>query len=104
MTIRLARLWACAASLAVCFGSLSALADAAIGQVKTAKGDVKVLHNGATQPLRIGDHVFQSDTITTAKDSAVGITFLDNSMMSLGPASQLALDQFRFDTTTHGGI
>ena len=37
-------------------------------------------------------------------DGAVGITFLDNSMMSLGPDSTLALDQFRFDSTTHDGV
>ena len=84
--------------------ALSAAADDAIGQVKTKMGDVKVLRHGVSQPLSIGDHLFQSDTISTAKGASVGITFADNSMMSLGPGSQLALDQFRFDTTTHAGV
>jgi len=82
----------------------AAYADDAIGQVKTKIGDVKVLRHGIPQPLSVGDHVFQSDTISTAKGASVGITFVDNSMMSLGPVSQLALDQFRFDTTTHAGV
>ena len=34
----------------------------------------------------------------------MGITFADNSMMSLGPNSRLSLDRFRFNTTTHAGI
>jgi len=82
----------------------AAYADDAIGQVKTKIGDVKILRHGVPQPLSVGDHVFQSDTISTAKGASVGITFVDNSMMSLGPVSQFALDQFRFDTTTHAGV
>src|SRR5277367_42923 len=91
-------------ALAVSFTAFSASAEDAIGQIKTKMGDVKVLRHGAAQPLAVGDHVFQSDTISTAKGASVGITFVDNSMMSLGPSSQLALDQFQFDTTTHAGV
>jgi hypothetical protein len=66
-------------------------------------GPVTVERAGAAQPLAVGDHVFQSDIVATAAGGTVGITFADNSMMSLGPDSRLALDQFRFDTTTHEG-
>ena len=93
-----------AVTLALSVPAFPAQADDAIGQIKTRMGDVKVLRHGVPQPLSVGDHVFQSDTITTAKGASVGITFVDNSMMSLGPGSQLALDQFRFDTTTHAGV
>lgn len=95
---------ALAAALAIICTASAGHADDVIGQVKTKMGDVKVLRHGASQPLSVGDHLYQSDTITTAKGASVGITFVDNSMMSLGPASQLALDQFRFDTTTHAGV
>jgi len=75
-----------------------------IGQVKTAAGEVTVLRAGATSKLGIGDHVYQSDVVATGHDGTVGITFADNSMMSLGPDSRLSLDQFSFDTTTHAGV
>ncbi|HEX4028666.1 MAG TPA: FecR domain-containing protein [Rhizomicrobium sp.] len=106
MMITPSRILGLAVALAVGFAAFSAQAEDAIGQVKTAKGDVKVLRHGATQSqaLAVGDHVFQSDTISTAKGASVGITFMDNSMISLGPGSQLALDQFQFDTTTHAGV
>jgi hypothetical protein len=75
-----------------------------IGQVKTADGPVTVERGGASQPVAIGDHVFQSDVVVTGASGSVGITFVDNSMMSLGPDSRLALDKFQFDTTTHDGV
>jgi hypothetical protein len=104
MMITPSRFLGLAVGLAIGFAAFSARADDAIGQIKTAKGDVKVLRHGAVQPLAVGDHVFQTDTVSTAKGASVGITFVDNSMMSLGPSSQLALDQFQFDTTTHAGV
>lgn len=81
-----------------------ALAEVPIGQIKTQTGTVTVERPGVSKPATIGDHVFQSDTIVTAAGGTVGITFLDNSMMSLGPRSRLSLDQFNFDMTTHNGI
>jgi hypothetical protein len=74
-----------------------------IGEVKNADGPVTVERGGSSQPIALGDHVFQSDVIVTAAGGSVGITFIDNSMMSLGPDSRLVLDNFRFDTTTHEG-
>lgn len=74
-----------------------------IGQVKTAAGTVAIERDGASHPAAAGDRVQQSDVVTTGADGTVGITFQDNSMMSLGPDSSLALDTFRFDTTTHDG-
>lgn len=80
-----------------------AYADNGIGQVKTASGAVAIERNGASLPTRPGDRVFQSDAIVTGHDGSVGITFADNSMMSLGPDSRLVLDKFRFDEKTHDG-
>jgi hypothetical protein len=90
-------------ALLVALMSSTAWAADPIGQVKTAAGPVTVERAGTSQPVAIGDHVFQADTIVTAAAGSVGITFADNSMMSLGPESRLVLDQFRFDTTTHEG-
>ena len=83
---------------------LPAYADDPIGQIKTLSGTVTVTRGGASIKAGIGDHVMQSDEIVTGSDGAVGITFADNSMMSLGPSSKLDLDQFQFDTTTHAGV
>jgi hypothetical protein len=83
--------------------ALPAWAAEPIGQIKSASGVVAIERDGTRQPAAVGDRVQQSDVVTTGPDGAVGITFQDNSMMSLGPDSALALDQFRFDSTTHDG-
>jgi len=81
-----------------------ATAEGAIGRIKTASGEVTVVRGGASQKVAPGDGVYQSDAFATGPDGSLGITFTDNSMMSLGPDSKLTLDQFRFDTTTHEGV
>ena len=91
-------------ALILAFVPLTARADEPIGQIKTETGTVMLERGGKTLAVAIGDHVFQADTIVTAPDGTVGITFEDNSMMSLGPDSRLALDQFRFNTTTQDGV
>jgi len=99
----LIRLALIALSLATSIAA-QATAEDTIGQVKTASGEVTVLRGGVSQKVGPGDRVFQADVFATGSDGAVGITFADNSMLSLGPDSQLSLDQFRFDTTTHEGV
>lgn len=77
--------------------------DQPIGQIKTAAGSVTIEHGGAGKPGAPGDRVFASDLVRTGTDGSVGITFADSSMMSLGPSSELRLDSFAFDQTTHEG-
>ena len=43
------------------------------------------------------------DKVVTGTDGTVGITFADNSLLSVGPDSRFAIDRFVFDTTTHAG-
>jgi len=68
-----------------------------IGMVKTLKGQVFVTHAGARESARIGEKVYQNDTVETGEDGAIGITFVDNTTISLGPQSQIALTSFVFD-------
>ena len=90
-------------SLSVLLFSLVATASDDIGQVKTITGDAVVIRNGESQPLKAGDFLQQKDVIVTSQDSAVGITFIDNTRYSTGPNTRLALKRFRFDSTTHNG-
>src|SRR5262245_40026584 len=99
-----AKLSGCAFSLVALLASSAAFADVPIGQIKTGTGNITVERAGAAKPIQVGERVFKSDTIVTAAGASVGITFIDNSMMSLGPSSRLSLDEFEFDTTTQKGI
>jgi hypothetical protein len=44
-----------------------------------------------------------SDTLVTGADGALGVTFLDNTMVSAGPSSVLEIERYNFNSTTHAG-
>lgn len=73
------------------------------GHVKVAKGAVQIERAGQKAPAIVGAAVQAGDVVTTGADGSVGITFLDNSLLSAGPNSVLAIDRFAFDSTTHQG-
>ena len=66
------------------------------GRVCTVEGPDSVV-------AKAGMKVFAADVIKTGADGSVGITFLDNSLISTGPNSVFAIDQYAFDSTTHVG-
>ena len=74
-----------------------------IGQIKTVSGTVHVEREGKQLTATPGMNVRQSDRLVTGADGAVGVTFLDNSLLSAGPSTELAIDRYSFDTTTHAG-
>ena len=74
-----------------------------IGQIKTVHGSVHVERAGERLTAVPGMHVRQADKLVTGADGTVGVTFLDNSLLSAGPGSVLAIDRYSFDTTTHAG-
>lgn len=75
----------------------------AIGRIKISTGDVRIEHQGQSNEAVVGKTVYQNDRIITGANSSVGISFVDNSMLSAGSNSVLSLDTFNFDTTTHEG-
>lgn len=91
-----------ALALVVC-GVQQSRAAEAIGLVKTTKGAVNIDRAGQKLSAAPGAPLYQSDTILTGEDGAVGMTFIDNSRLSLSANSALALETFRFNTTTHEG-
>lgn len=73
------------------------------GHIKVSRGAVQIERAGQTAPATVGAAVQTGDVVTTGTDGSVGITFLDNSLLSAGPNSVLAIDRFAFDSTTHQG-
>ena len=74
-----------------------------VGLVKVSKGNVQIERNGAKVAAPVGASVQASDVIMTGADGSAGITFTDNSLVSVGPNTVFATDKYRFDSTTHAG-
>ena len=73
------------------------------GQIKVAKGSAFVQRDGQKLAASAGMKVQSADVLVTGADGSIGVTFLDNSLVSTGPNSVFAIDQYRFDGTTHEG-
>ncbi len=74
-----------------------ALSAVTIGHVHTLKG--KAVISRGTQPdlpVSIGAAVNQGDLIRTLKGSAVGIVFTDDTVITLGPNSELVVKDYDF--------
>jgi hypothetical protein len=74
-----------------------------IGQIKIAKGAVTIERAGNAIPGAVGTRLQASDVVKTGRDGSVGITMTDNSLLSAGPNSVLALDRYDFDEVTSEG-
>jgi hypothetical protein len=88
---------------AVLLGFATAGLAADAGEIKTATGAVHLERDGKKLPVKIGMAVKQADTLITGANGSAGITFTDNSLLSVGPNSVLAIEKYAFDSTTHAG-
>lgn len=90
-----------AALVALALPPAARAADA--GRIKVSRGAAWIERAGARQPAQVGTTVQEADVIATGPDGAVGITFADDSRLSIGPNSALVIERFTFDPTTHRG-
>ena len=74
-----------------------------IGTIKVAKGSVEIQRGASKLPAQVGVGLQTSDVVITGADGSAGITFTDNSLVSVGPNSVFAIDKYSFDSTTHAG-
>ena len=87
----------------LCLASLDAARADDIGRVKVSKGQVAIERGGAALPAPVGTRLRAADVVTTGSDGSVGITMNDDSLLSAGSNSRLALDRFVHDPATNQG-
>jgi hypothetical protein len=88
---------------AILLGFTAAALAADVGEIKILKGAAHLERGKERLPLRVGMPVQETDKVVTGDDGTVGITFADNSLLSVGPNSVFAIDRYVFDSTTHAG-
>jgi len=88
---------ALAASFALLLGSAAAQEDRRIGTVKTLRGEARIVGAAGAIPAEIGSALRQNDVLETGKDGALGVTFIDNTTLSLGANSRITLTKVVFD-------
>jgi hypothetical protein len=83
--------------------ALPVLASTDVGVVKVSQGPVQIERDGKSVPASVGMAVRASDTLRTGANGSAGVTFADNSLVSVGPNTVFSIDKYRFDSTTHAG-
>jgi hypothetical protein len=90
--------WAFGFVLAMLFASaVGAEQTERIGQIRTLTGSGSIQRNGAALPAAVGVAIHRGDLIRTGKPGALGIVLIDDTTISLGPGSELALTEYAFD-------
>jgi hypothetical protein len=86
-------------SAVLVLGSLPfAVADSEyIGVIKSVKPIVSVIRQGSVVPAAANMKLMAKDELRTGTDGAVGIVLNDDTVLSLGPDSDIVIEDFAFD-------
>ena len=71
-------------------------ADNPVGNVKTLKGQASIIRNRSAIEAKTGAELFQNDSLKTGADGSMSVVFRDDTLISVGPNSELAINEFRF--------
>lgn len=67
-----------------------------IGIVRNSSGAATIQRGGEVIPAAAGTRLFPGDALVTGPDGSMGVILRDNSLLSLGPGSDLVIRDFRF--------
>jgi FecR protein len=68
-----------------------------IGNVATLTGTATVIRNKNSLPLQLQDDIYPDDTLRTAADSTLGVTFNDGTTFNLTANAHIAVDSFVYE-------
>ena len=67
-----------------------------IGYVKNITGEATVTTSGDIIKAKIGIPIYQSSVLNTRTQSSMGITLKDATVISLGPETEFAIDEYAY--------
>jgi len=80
----------------VCIPSTASGESGTVGSVKTATGTASVRRGGVELPAKPGLKLEAGDTLSTAPGASLGVILRDDSLLSLGPSTTVAIEKFLF--------
>jgi hypothetical protein len=67
-----------------------------IGYVKNITGEASVTTEGDIIKAKVGTPIYQSSVLNTRAQSSLGITLKDATVISLGPETEFAIDEYAY--------
>jgi hypothetical protein len=68
-----------------------------IGIVKSVTRDAFIIRKGETTPAVVNMKIMNKDVVKTGPQGAIGFILKDDTVISMGPESQIVIDDFIFD-------
>src|SRR4051812_18131216 len=69
----------------------------AIGKIDKVSGSASVVRNGTVVELNVGDTVNKGDVVQTGRDSALVLSFVDGTALSLSAGTRMSLNEFIYN-------
>ena len=76
--------------------TLVAASDDPAGSIKTMKGAASIVRQEKVILAKNGEKIFARDILRTGADGSLGVIFKDDTLLSVGPNSELVIDEFLF--------
>ena len=67
-----------------------------VGTVKTVEGPAFIIRHEDRLPAVAGHRLFENDLLQTGQDGSMGVILRDDTVLSLGPDSEIVIDEFVF--------
>ncbi len=67
-----------------------------IGSLRKVAGSAQVIRGGQGLPAHARQQLLRSDVLRTGPDGSLGVILRDDTVLSLGPDSELILEEFEF--------
>jgi len=86
-----------ALGLALCLAAGAAIAqEDTIGFIKTVKGNATVVSGEQSVPAVPGAALKKGQVLKTGRDASIGVMLKDNTMLSTGAHTELAVDDYQY--------
>ena len=72
-------------------------AEEFVGLVKSVEGQVSVVRSGESTDAKAGMEIKMGDVLKTGADGSVGLIFSDDTIVSMGPRTELAVEAYLFE-------
>jgi|SRR5215831_10487298 len=96
--------WSALVAILCAIGLSARAEEAPVGFIKTLSGTATLTHGAVATAAALAMPVYQNDRLETGSDGALGITFRDNTRISLGPNSRIELKHFVFPAAEQYGF
>jgi len=70
--------------------------EATVASIKTVRGTSSIIRDKAPVEAKNGTRVLRGDLLKTGSDGSMAIVFRDDTLLSLGPNSEVAITEFLF--------